>query len=233
VQDSPGAVTTAAHGPSAASGGEKTLKDTASRIFADEVRSRCPWKDKGTFEVCDVKVFMPPLETPADTGAWEATFSPREDFLGLVRGSLSFGKGPKALRVGLTCRTRLVARVPVAARNLRQGAVIGGADVDVAAVDITREPRVCMLPEDVLGKRTKVAVRRGAPVALSQVERRPEVCAGDAVIIRAKGENVEVEVRGVAVKDAHTGESVPVKNAASGRLVFGTVIAPSMVQVEL
>jgi flagella basal body P-ring formation protein FlgA len=42
-----------------------------------------------------------------------------------------------------------------------------------------------------------------------------------------------VRDRGIALKDGYQGEPIPVRNVASGKQVVGTIIAASLVQVEL
>lgn len=213
--------------------GGDTLTAGLSSVFAHAVKQRSPWKDAGTVEVMDVRIYGDCPPDPAAMDRVEATFSPGEDFLGLVRGTLSVGHAGKAVRLAASARVRLLARVCVPKRDLRAGTVISGEDIETAVADITREPRVCRDPGELAGKRARVTLRKGAPVVLSHIETRPEVCSGDTVTVVAKAGGVEVEAKGVAVRDARTGQSVKVKNLASGRLVVGTVIAQDLVEVGL
>jgi flagella basal body P-ring formation protein FlgA len=59
------------------------------------------------------------------------------------------------------------------------------------------------------------------------------VLVGETVVIEAQVKNLVVRDKGIALRDGYQGETIPVKNASSGRKVVGTIIAASLVQVEL
>lgn len=208
-------------------------RDVLARVFMEEVMRRSPWKERGKYEVSDVSVYGGAMVVPEDLTGVRVIFSPAEDFLGLIRASVILGQGPEAPRVVVTGRARLAARVPVVKRVIPSGAVVHAEDVEEALVDITADPRVCSRREELEGKRAKVTLRPGKAVSPSQVEVMPDVCAGEEVGLRALADNIVVEARGKAIKDGRAGQKVPVKNLASGKVVVGTVIAPSLVQVEL
>jgi flagella basal body P-ring formation protein FlgA len=65
------------------------------------------------------------------------------------------------------------------------------------------------------------------------VQRKPDVCSGEIVSIEARVDDLVVRDKGIAMKDGYQGDAIPVKNVSSGRQVVGTIIAASMVQVEL
>jgi flagella basal body P-ring formation protein FlgA len=65
------------------------------------------------------------------------------------------------------------------------------------------------------------------------VQRKPDVCSGEIVSIEVRVNDLVVRDKGVAMKDGYQGETIPVKNISSGRQVVGTIIAASLVQVEL
>jgi flagella basal body P-ring formation protein FlgA len=65
------------------------------------------------------------------------------------------------------------------------------------------------------------------------VERNPDVLKGETVVIEVRLDNLVVRDKGIAMKDGYLSETIHVKNASSGRQVVGTIIAPSLVQVEL
>jgi flagella basal body P-ring formation protein FlgA len=73
----------------------------------------------------------------------------------------------------------------------------------------------------------------GKPILFAQVERKPDVCTGEIVFIEARVNNLVVRDKGIALKDGYQGDPIPVKNVASGKQVIGTIIAASLVQVEL
>lgn len=208
-------------------------EDVLRKVFMDEILKNSPWKDAGTIEVRDVKVSRLPRVLQADSRTIQAKFSSRDDFLGFTSATLSVGKGPSPEKVTVTGRIVLVANVPVVRSKIPSGRVVKPGDLVVRSIDISSTPRVCMRIEDCVGMRARVTLREGNPVQPSQVERMPDVCSGETVVIQARSQNIVVEAKGVAVKDGYTGEHIPVKNTSSGKQIIGTIIAPSVVQVAL
>ncbi|HPI94014.1 MAG TPA: flagellar basal body P-ring formation chaperone FlgA [Deltaproteobacteria bacterium] len=208
-------------------------EETLSKVFVDEILRSSPFKDKGTIEVHDIKISRLPLVLPADLRTIQAKFSSRDDFLGFTRATLSVGSGPSPEKVTVTGRVRLKADIPLVGTRVPSGRIVKRGDLVIKPFDISSCPAAYTKLEDCVGKRTKVTLRVGNPVQPSQVERMPDVCSGETVTIRARSECFTVEARGVAVKDGYVGEHIAVKNVSSGKQVVGTIIAPSVVQVEL
>jgi len=208
-------------------------EEALKRVFVQEILRNSPWKDKGTIEVTDIRVSKLPKVLPADTSTIQAKFSSFEKYLGFTNAILLIGAGPDPERVSVTGKVRLMAEVPVARARVAQGRIINASDLVMKPWDISSKPDALTRPEDCVGKRTKVTLREGCPVLASQIERKPDVFKGEMVIIEARVNNLVVRDKGVALKDGYQGESIGVKNASSGRQVVGTIIAASLVQVEL
>ena len=49
--------------------------------------------------------------------------------------------------------------------------------------------------------------------------------------MEARTGNLVIVDRGIALKDGYLGEKIPIRNAASGKQVVGTIIAHSQVEV--
>jgi len=217
----------------AVASGDRACREALVSLFTDEVMRRSPWKDRGVYEVYDVKVVSSARTFPADMTGVQAHFSPREDFLGDIRATLVASDRPGAPRAVVTGRSILKAQVPVPRRAVPRGSLVTADDLGTALVDITHDPGVFWQASDLVGMRARVRLGPGSAVRLAQVERRPEVCSGGEVTLRVQASNLTVEARGLAVRDGRVGQSVPVKNIVSGKIVIGTVIADSVVQVEL
>lgn len=208
-------------------------EETLSKVFVDEILRNSPWRDRGTIEVYDVRVSRLPRVLPADSHTIQAKFSSRDDFLGFTMATLSVGSGPSPEKVTVTGRVRLTADIPLVGTKVPSGRIVKRGDLVIRPFDISSCPAAYTRLEDCVGKRARVTLREGTPVQPSQVERMPDVCSGETVTIRARSECFMVEARGVAVKDGYVGEHIAVKNVSSGKQVVGTIIAPSVVQVEL
>ena len=208
-------------------------KETLEKAFREEVIKQCPWKGAGKIDVNDVRVSNCPLVR--DTGSFiiQAKFSSHEDFLGLVTANLIIGSGAPQKRVTVSGRVKLIADVPMVRMKIKAGSTISPSDLEVRTMDISSCPRALTRQEDLVGKRTKVMLWEGKPILPSQVERKPDVCSGEMVFIEARINSLVVRDKGIALKDGYQGEPIPVKNATSGKQVVGTIIAVSLVQVEL
>jgi flagella basal body P-ring formation protein FlgA len=229
-------------GPVVFTGAEKTHvssctvevpEEKLKKVFTEEIIRNSPWKEAGRIEVRDVRVSRLPKVLPADSHNIQAKFSSHEKYLGFVSAVLSIGGGLSPQKVTVSGRVSLMADIPVTRAKVAQNRIITENDLVVRTADISSCPSAYTRLEDCVGKRTRVTLREGLPVLPSQVQRKPDVVSGETVVIEAQVNNLTVRDRGIALKDGYQGETIPVKNASSGRKVIGTIIAASLVQVSL
>ncbi|HVN70998.1 MAG TPA: flagellar basal body P-ring formation chaperone FlgA [Desulfomonilia bacterium] len=203
------------------------------KVFMEEIIKNSPWKNIGKIEVTDVRVSRLPKVMQADANVIQAKFSSHERYLGFVTANMLIGSGPTPEKVTVTGKVKLIADVPVMKVKVASGRIITPGDLTVKSCDISTCPNANTRIEDCVGKRSKVTLLEGNPVLPSQVQRKPDICTGEIVSIEARVNNLVVRDKGIALKDGYQGETIPVKNASSGRQVVGTIIAASVVQVEL
>jgi flagella basal body P-ring formation protein FlgA len=209
-------------------------REAIEKAFIEQINSRNPWKDTGKIEIEQVRVPRTPLVRDAGPITIQANFSPHEDFLGLISANMLISSGTSLERVTVSARVKLMADVPVVRIRIRNGAMLNSSDIVLKNLDISSNPQqLCLKPEDCVGKRAKATLLEGKPVKVAQIERKPDICSGDIVMIQARINDLVVSDKGVALKDGHLGEPIPVKNVSSGKQVIGTIIADSVVQVEL
>jgi flagella basal body P-ring formation protein FlgA len=209
-------------------------REVLEKVFIEQINSRNLWKDIGRVEIEQVRVPRTPMVREAGPMTIQANFSPHEDFLGLVSANLLISSGTSLDRVTVSARVRLMADVPVVRTRIRTGAMINSSDIILKNTDISSDPQqLCIKPEDCVGKRAKATLMEGKPIKTAQIEKKPDICSGDVVMIQARLNDLVVSDKGVALKDGHLGEPIPVKNVSSGKQVIGTIIADSLVQVEL
>jgi flagella basal body P-ring formation protein FlgA len=203
------------------------------KIFIEEIIKNSPWKDSGRIEVADVRVSRLPKVLQADSSFIRAKFSSCEKYLGFVTATMLIGSGPFPENVTVAGRVKLIADVPVARAKVASGKIIMPGDLVVRSRDISSCPYAYTRLEDCVGKRSRVTLLEDNPIEPSQVQRKPDVCSGEIVSIEVRVNDLVVRDKGVAMKDGYQGETIPVKNISSGRQVVGTIIAVSLVQVEL
>ena len=208
-------------------------EEVIKKVFIEEITKNSPWKDSGRIEVTDVRVSRLPKVIQADSSSIRAKFSSREKYLGFVTATMIVGSGSFPERVTVTGRVKLIADTPVVRAKVASGKIIMPGDLVVRSCDISSCPYAYTRLEDCVGKRSRVTLLEGNPIVPSQVQRKPDICSGEIVSIEVKVNDLVVRDKGVAMKDGYQGETIPVKNISSGRQVVGTIIAASLVQVEL
>lgn len=126
-----------------------------------------------------------------------------------------------------------LAEMVVAARALDYGEIIGPRDVAIQKRDLaTVNGRVCRRLEDVVGKKVRMGLRANAPIGPNQLEKVPLVKSGDVVTIVAESNSIRITATGRARSSGAAGDQVMVQNQASQKIVTGTVIDASTVQVQ-
>jgi flagella basal body P-ring formation protein FlgA len=208
-------------------------EDVLKKVFVEEIIKNSPWKNSGRIEVTDVRVSRIPKVLQADSNTIRAKFSSHERYLGFVTATMLIGSGPFPENVTATGKVKLIADIPVVRAKVASGKIIVPGDLVVRSLDISSCPYAYTRLEDCVGKRSRVTLLEGNPILPSQVQRKPDVCSGEIVSIEARVDDLVVRDKGIAMKDGYQGDAIPVKNVSSGRQVVGTIIAASMVQVEL
>ncbi|MDD5308888.1 MAG: flagellar basal body P-ring formation chaperone FlgA [Deltaproteobacteria bacterium] len=123
-------------------------------------------------------------------------------------------------------------RIPVAARDLPAGAVIGANDVEDRQVRFTSMPTdLAGGADDVAGRLLLKPVRKGEAFVVRDLERIPVVRRGQQIHVESRAGLVRVTMAGVAREDGAVGERIRVVSDSSGRLLWATVLAPGRAKV--
>lgn len=127
-----------------------------------------------------------------------------------------------------------VLEVPVPARHIRAGEVIG-AD-DVAWIDMpqtARSERWVLEAEAIVGQSARRALAAGRPVRPDALQLPIDVARGEPVTMVLRTATLSLTARGRALDDGATGERIRVVNTDSNRTVEATVLGPETVEVRL
>ncbi|MGC9323906.1 MAG: flagellar basal body P-ring formation chaperone FlgA [Desulfomonilia bacterium] len=206
---------------------------TLEAIFVREVMSHTPWRERAKITIESFRAPRCVQVREMDRQIMEAKFSSHEDFVGLTSMMLQFGHSPPSSTVHLSARIRVIADVPVPKVRIDRGDIISAADLETRAMDISNFPSVLLDHRDCLGMQAKTTLRAGRPIMKTNIEVPPTVSRGDVVIIQARTNNLIVQDKGIALRDGNLSDQIPVKNISSGRQVIGTIIAASVIQVEI
>lgn len=123
--------------------------------------------------------------------------------------------------------------LPVAARPLRKGDVIGADDITMARLNVQSLPKdVASDEENLIGLETEREIAVGEVFRRNKLVLPPVVEKGATVMLVYNKGALTATATGVALAAAGTGETVKIKNASSKKVVNGTVVEAGLVRVN-
>jgi flagellar basal body P-ring formation protein FlgA len=130
--------------------------------------------------------------------------------------------------LGLSNATQVFAQelpqVPVAARTLERGAIIGAADIEKADITVLGARQTAITdPRDLVGKQLRRSVRAGQPFIGIDVKEPDLVRKGDTVSMVLRNGNLAIATAGRALEDGARDQVIKVQNIASRKVVEGRV----------
>jgi flagella basal body P-ring formation protein FlgA len=132
---------------------------------------------------------------------------------------------------GVVFRT---ARVPVLARPLRHGQVIGPDDIawkDTRASAV--DPNLALDPDAIFGKTPRTSLRAGEPLRRAELMAPVVVAKGDLVTMVLTAPQMMLTAQGRAAENGADGQVIKVENTRSKTTVEAIVIGPNRVAVHL
>ncbi|MGQ9365323.1 flagellar basal body P-ring formation chaperone FlgA [Azospirillum sp. ST 5-10] len=136
------------------------------------------------------------------------------------------------VRLPVSGRAFGVVEVPVLARRVLPGDLIGAEDV--AWIEVRAEyagSDVAATEADVVGMTPKRGVPVNQPVRLRDLQSPRLVDKGSMVTITLVSANLTLTAQGKALQDGGKGETIRVVNTQSNRIVEATVAGPNVVAV--
>ncbi len=143
------------------------------------------------------------------------------------------GDGLNVRRVRVAGRVHRVSGVPVLARRVMRGEVIGARDIEWVQVRSGRIPHNTVLDaESLVGLSPKRTLRAGSPVRMSEVQEPLLVTKGAQVTLVLETESMTLTARGRSMEDGSRGDTIRVTNAQSHTVVEGVVSGAGTVTVS-
>lgn len=134
--------------------------------------------------------------------------------------------------VSLSLRLSLMREVVVANYPMPRHRLMQATDVRIERRDIGLLPHEPLRdPALVVGRRTTRMLAMGDVVLSDAVELPPLIQKGDIITLMVESPGLLVTAKGIAQEKGRAGDLVRVKNAASGREVFGKVESEKIVRV--
>jgi len=154
-----------------------------------------------------------------------------------LQGKLTVGlrcTGQKPWTVYIPAHIKNFAEIAVAARPLSRGIEISNSDVITIRQDLSLvRAGYFKKTNDIVGKILKRSMPQGLAFSPNFVTPALLVRRGDEVTILASVGGLQVRGKGKALKDAALGESVPVRNKQSKRIVQGIAVKSGIVSVQM
>lgn len=136
-------------------------------------------------------------------------------------------------RLNVTTAIEDWREVPVAARNLNKGSVVGPEDVRMARLNLKALPGDIVVDDkNVIGKETGIEVSQGGFFKQAKLTMPTIITAGEAVTIRYRIKSLEATATGVALDPGGKGQDIRVKNAFSKKVLTGSIVEPGLVEVR-
>ncbi|MET0981041.1 MAG: flagellar basal body P-ring formation chaperone FlgA [Telluria sp.] len=135
-----------------------------------------------------------------------------------------------ASRLVYIVRARISASVVVIATPLAANELITDAHLTVGQRDITSIADPVVAPIDAVGQTSRRSLRAGDVLRNSSLTAPVLVKRGDAVVMIARIEGIEVSTAGEALDAGAKGATIRVKNSASGQTLRMRVTAPGTVE---
>lgn len=136
-------------------------------------------------------------------------------------------------RVWATATVEVMRNVVVTRKPLGRHKQITEDDIVLLKMDLAKLPSdVITHPDAILGKRTKRAIGAKTVLRANSVELPPLVKRGDVVVILAESNGLKITTLGQVKRKGRLGESIPVVNYNSKKILYARVLDSSTVKVE-
>jgi flagella basal body P-ring formation protein FlgA len=190
-------------------------------------------KDHADGSIKDVQV-ADNLRLPNGRISFKVIPPRNRDLLGKIPFSVHFDVNGKLYkRVWATATVEVLTEVVMTKKPLGRNKPITEDDIESLKMDLAKLPSgVITKPEAVLGKRTKRAIGAKTALRADLVEFPPLVKRGDVVIIIAETSGLKITAVGEVKKKGRLGESIPVMNYDSKKILYARVLDSSTVKVE-
>lgn len=149
------------------------------------------------------------------------------------RARIAAETGSAPLILPLSGRVAMQRDVPVLARRLEAGAVVGKADLDWMTLPEERLANdVVTDTAQLIGRELRTAKMEGQPLSGRDVLMPRLVARGSLVTMKIETPYMTITAQGRALQDGTEGAVVRITNTQSNRVVEGTVDGPGIVRIH-
>lgn len=153
---------------------------------------------------------------------------------GNISGVVVFSiAGQEVRRLRVSARVEIFGEVVSTRHYLKKHHEIQEKDLHLVERNIsTLPPDAAMEMDDVLGKRTTLAVNSGEILRPGMIEVPPVIRKGDRVVLLVENNQFRITTLGESKEEGRKGDRVRLVNLSSRKEVYGRVLDGSTVQIE-
>ncbi len=130
----------------------------------------------------------------------------------------------------IRAKVTVTAKLPVAARALKRGEIIGQQDIVFQSQVLSGNDRqIIGQVSELLGRQVKRQIRRHRVIQVNQLTAPMWVNLGDKVIIEARSNGFYANMPGEALESGGEGQGIRVKNLSSGKVIIAYPVAKGRV----
>ena len=203
------------------------------KLLVSDYIQKNVFKDQVDGSIKDIQI-ADSLKLPNGRITFKVTAPRNRHFLGKIPFSVHFNVNGKFYkRVWTAAIIEVLADVVTTNKPLGRHKPITEDDIALVKMDLAKLPSgVITDPETVLGKRTKRAIGAKKVLRTDLVEFPPLVKRGDVVVIIAESNGLKITALGQVKKKGRFGESIPVMNYDSKKILYARVLDSSTVKVD-
>lgn len=152
---------------------------------------------------------------------------------GRFSGLLTAPGANPPVRLALYGRVQKLIAVPVLTRQLRKGAVIRGADVELRKIPRSNLSQYTLLERsDIVGMAARYTLRPGVAIRKSDVRPPLLVRRGEIVTMEIRTPYILITVRGRALDSGARGDTIRLRNTHSKKTLEAKIVGPGRVSVS-
>lgn len=179
------------------------------------------------------------INLPRNTQIFTGPINIQANLKGLTKGNqrgyelvLTNSDGEKTMLEG-KAEVDSWREIPVAARSLAPGSILGALDFGLARLNTKDLPKDTAFDgSDLLGKKIQREVGVGQVFRVKNIERPALIKSGSRINIVFNSGVLEASATGIAMQDGFSGDIIEIKNDTSRRVVSGKVRDQSTVEIN-
>jgi flagella basal body P-ring formation protein FlgA len=177
---------------------------------------------------------VPDMVVPDGKVAIETSRIDNRRPVGMVLVNLDVRVGDQIIKsVRASFQVQVSGRVVTLRHMVEKDSLIAATDIEVTRRDISTLPDGAVRdPSQALGKMALLTLRPGTVLIDSMAGIQPTVARNSIVTIHFRGEKVSLTMNGKALKDGQKGDTIPVRNVDTGKMMDAVVIDKNNVDVS-